>query len=99
MANARIASTSNSNPITNKREMDVSSKLKSNSGVAPQATSTQPETGEVSVGNSARTEEIRRRAYEIYLERGKQSGRDVDDWLQAEQEFERGDEALRSIEK
>jgi hypothetical protein len=79
--------------------MDVSSKLKSNSGVAPQATSTQPETGEVSVGNSARTEEIRRRAYEIYLERGKQSGRDVDDWLQAEQEFKRGDEALRSIEK
>ena len=72
--------------------MDVSSKLKSNGGVAPQATCTQPETGEVSVGNSART-------YEIYLERGKQSGHDVDDWLQAEQEFERGDEALRSIEK
>jgi hypothetical protein len=79
--------------------MDVSSKLKSNSGVAPKATSTQPETGEVSVGNLARTEEIRRRAYEIYLERSKQSGRDVDDWLQAEQEFKRGDEALRSIEK
>jgi hypothetical protein len=68
----------------------VSSKLKSNSAAEPQATSTQPETGEVSVGNSARTEEIRRRAYEIYLERGKQSGRDADDWLQAEQEFERG---------
>jgi len=68
----------------------VSSKLKSNSGGKPQATSTQPETEEVPVGNSARTEEIRRRAYEIYLERGKQSGRDVDDWLQAERELERG---------
>jgi len=70
--------------------MDLSSKLKSNSGAEPQATSTQPGAGEASVGNPARTEEIRRRAYEIYLERGKQSGRDVDDWLQAEQELERG---------
>jgi Protein of unknown function (DUF2934) len=52
----------------------VSSKLKSNSGGKPQATSTRPETEEVPVGNSALTEEIRHRAYEIYLERGKQSG-------------------------
>jgi hypothetical protein len=70
--------------------MDVSSKPKSNRDPEPQATSTQLETGEVSAGNSARTEEIRRRAYEIYLERGKQSGHDVDDWLEAEQELERG---------
>jgi hypothetical protein len=69
--------------------MDVSSKLKSNSGGKPQATSTRPETEEVPVGNSALTEEIRHRAYEIYLERGKRSGHDVDDWLQAEQELER----------
>jgi hypothetical protein len=68
----------------------VSSKLKSNSGGKPQATSAQPETEEVPVGNSARTEEIRGRAYEIYLARGKQSGRDLDDWLQAERELERG---------
>ena len=61
------------------REMDVSSKLKSNSSGKPQATSTQPETEEVPVGKSALTEEIRHRAYEIYLERGKQSGHDVDD--------------------
>jgi hypothetical protein len=37
-----------------------------------------------------RTEEIRRRAYEIYVERGEQSGRDLDDWLQAERELEGG---------
>jgi hypothetical protein len=54
------------------------------------ATSTQAETGEVSVGNSARDEEIRRRAYEIYLKRGEQPGRDLDDWLQAERELEGG---------
>lgn len=29
-------------------------------------------------------EEIRRRAYEIYQERGRQDGRDVEDWLRAE---------------
>ena len=89
-ANARIASTSSSNPINSKREMDVSSKPKRNSDAEPQATSTQLETGEVSLGSSARTEEIKGRAYEIYLERGKQSGHDLDDWLQAEQELERG---------
>ena len=55
-----------------------------------QATSTQVETGEVSVGNSTRDEEIRRRAYEIYLERGEQPGRELDDWLQAERQLERG---------
>ena len=32
-------------------------------------------------------EAIRRRAYELYLERGGAPGRDVDDWLQAEQEL------------
>ena len=68
----------------------MSSKPKRNGSTKPQATSTQPETGEVSVGNTARDEEIRRRAYEIYLERGEQPGRDLEDWLQAERELKRG---------
>ncbi len=68
----------------------MSSKPKRNGSAEPQATSTQAETREVSVGNSARDEEIRRRAYEIYLERGEQPGREMDDWLQAERELERG---------
>jgi hypothetical protein len=38
----------------------------------------------------AREEEIRRRAYQIYLERSEQPGRDLDDWLQAERELEGG---------
>lgn len=88
--NARIASTSNNNSITNNREIYMSSKPKSNGGTEPQATPTQADTGEVSVGNSARDEEIRRRAYEIYLERGAEPGRELDDWLQAERELERG---------
>ncbi len=68
----------------------MSSKLNRNEITEPQATSTQAETAEISVWNSARDEEIRRRAYEIYLERGEQAGRDLDDWLQAERELEGG---------
>ena len=55
-----------------------------------QATSTQMETGEVCALNWTRDEEIRRRAYEIYLERGEQPGRELDDWLQAERELKGG---------
>jgi hypothetical protein len=36
-----------------------------------------------------RDEEIRSRAYEIFLERGEQDGNDLDDWRQAEREIER----------
>ncbi|PYT22772.1 MAG: hypothetical protein DMG57_34135 [Acidobacteria bacterium] len=31
-------------------------------------------------------ERIRRRAYELYVRRGNQSGSELDDWLQAEEE-------------
>jgi hypothetical protein len=32
-------------------------------------------------------EQIRRRAYELYLRRGRQSGLELDDWLRAEEEI------------
>jgi Protein of unknown function (DUF2934) len=41
-------------------------------------------------GNSALDAEIRRRAYQLYVERGGEHGRDLDDWLQAKREFESG---------
>jgi hypothetical protein len=37
-------------------------------------------------------ERIRRRAYELYVERGNQSGSELDDWLQAEEEILRVEE-------
>ena len=37
-------------------------------------------------------ERIRRRAYELYIERGNQSGSELDDWLQAEGEIQRAGE-------
>jgi hypothetical protein len=70
--------------------MSMSSKPKRIGSAEPQATSTQAETGEVSVGNAASDEEIRLRACDIYLERGGQPGRELDDWLQAEPELGRG---------
>jgi hypothetical protein len=39
--------------------------------------------------HSPSREEIRLRAYEIYLERGGLPGNELDDWLQAERELER----------
>ena len=37
--------------------------------------------------DSACEHEIRRRAHEIYVERGSEPGYDVEDWLQAEREL------------
>ena len=37
-------------------------------------------------------ERIRRRAYELYVERGNESGSELDDWLQAEEEIQRAEE-------
>ncbi len=37
--------------------------------------------------NTPTEEQIRKRAYEIYLQRGCQHGHDRDDWLQAEYEL------------
>jgi hypothetical protein len=73
-------------PNARKKEKNVSPKPKRNRSSEPQATS-QEETREVQLGNSSPDEEIRRRAYEIYLERGEQQGRELDDWLRAEREL------------
>ena len=43
--------------------------------------------GDPSMVDSAREQDLRRRAYEIYLERGEEPGRDLEDWLQAEREL------------
>ena len=70
--------------------MRMSSKPNRNEITESQATSTKAETEEASVGNAGRDEKIRFRAYEIYLERGEQPGRELDDWLQAERELKSG---------
>ena len=67
----------------------MSSKPKASGRVEAKQPSLEVAGEERSVINSAREQEIRRRAYEIYLERGEESGRDLEDWLQAEGELAR----------
>jgi Protein of unknown function (DUF2934) len=73
-------------PGTRRKEKSMSPKPKQDGSTETEAATTQASTAEV----SAPDEEIRRRAYEIYLERGEQQGGELDDWLQAERELEHG---------
>jgi hypothetical protein len=67
----------------------MSSKSKEHQNVESQATlAPKEEAVSASAADSPRLEEIRIRAYEIYIERGGQPGHDLDDWLQAERELE-----------
>ena len=68
----------------------MSSKSKREGNTEIQTTAIQAKAGDISGGNSARDEEIRCHAYLIYLECGEQPGRELDDWLQAERQLERG---------
>ena len=68
----------------------MSTKPKRKGSTKFQATSTLVETGDASVWDAVRLEDIRLRAYEIYLDRGEQQGTELDDWLQAERELEQG---------
>jgi len=68
----------------------MASKPKSIESAEPPTASTQVAAEDVSVGSAARSEEIRLRAYEIYLERGERPGFESDDWLQAERELRGG---------
>jgi DUF2934 family protein len=51
------------------------------------AARSQPQASEIPVAPALPHDEIRRRAYEIYLERGGEQGRDLENWLQAEREL------------
>lgn len=44
-------------------------------------------------------EQIRRRAYELYVDRASQSGSEIDDWLQAEEEIRSNLEQQREQRK
>jgi hypothetical protein len=47
-------------------------------------------------GSISREERIRRRAYELYVARGREAGREIEDWLRAEQELlKQEEEAVR----
>ncbi len=65
----------------------MSSKPKASGSIEAKLDSTEVGKEEHSAVNVAREQEIRRRAYELYLEHGEHTGHDLDDWLQAEREL------------
>ena len=64
----------------------MASKAKIIGSTDPTQTETAVEEREALV-QSTREQEIRNRAYEIYLQRGGQLGYELEDWLQAEREL------------
>ena len=66
----------------------MTSKTKVNESVEVQGRRIQRHPGDSSAKDAPSQEQIRGRAYEIYLERGSLSGSEVEDWLQAESELE-----------
>ena len=67
----------------------MASKNKSNGNLELRATSVQRQADETSARSTPSDEEIRRRAHEIYLERGDLPGDEIDDWLRAERELQK----------
>ena len=67
----------------------MSQKGKRNEILELHAEATRPHTEDTSANNAPSREEIRRRAYEIYLQRDGFGGNELDDWLQAETELRR----------
>ncbi|HKQ86221.1 MAG TPA: DUF2934 domain-containing protein [Candidatus Acidoferrales bacterium] len=47
--------------------------------------------------NSPSNQQIEARAYEIYLERGRENGHDVEDWLAAEKELSQRREEVNAL--
>ena len=67
----------------------MASESKSNGNLELLAASVQRQADETSARYTPSEGEIRRRAYEIYLERGDLAGNEIDDWLRAERELQK----------
>ena len=69
--------------------MTLQGKSKRNETLEVRASSSQSHAEDTSANHRPSREQIRLRAYEIYIERGGLPGNELDDWLQAEGELER----------
>jgi Protein of unknown function (DUF2934) len=67
----------------------MTSKGPRNEALEVHARPIQPHAEDSSANHAPSHEEIRRRAYEVYLERGDLPGNEVDDWLRAERELQK----------
>ena len=64
-------------------------KGKGNENLEAHASPAQPQAEDASANHAPSHEDIRRRAYEIYLERDVLPGDELDDWLRAERELQK----------
>jgi len=67
----------------------MTSKGKRNVTLEPDARPIQLRSEDTSANHALSHEEIRRRAYEIYVERNGLPGDELDDWLRAERELQK----------
>ena len=72
-------------------------KGKRNETLELHASPIQPHAEDTSANHAPNHDEIRRRAFEIYLERGGLPGRELEDWLQAENELETAALFMRAV--
>ena len=68
----------------------MSPKRKQEKTTEPARVSSEVETTEGPAATPDREAKIRSRAYDLYLQRGQESGSELEDWLQAERELEGG---------
>jgi Protein of unknown function (DUF2934) len=78
--------------------MTLRSKGKRNEASEVRASPIQSHATDTSANHTPSREEIRLRAYEIYLERGGLPGSELNDWLQAERELERASGTRKELE-
>jgi hypothetical protein len=71
------------------KDSGMTLKGKKNVTLELDATLIQPHAEDTSANSAPSHEEIRRRAYEIYLERNGFPGDELDDWLRAERELQK----------
>jgi hypothetical protein len=71
-------------------------KDKRNETLALNASPVQSHTEDTSANHAPNHDEVRRRAYEIYLERGGLPGQELEDWFQAEREIESAAHFMRA---
>jgi hypothetical protein len=77
----------------------MTSKSKKSETLELPASPIQPDAEDAPANHALNHNQIRRRAYEIYLERGGLPGYELEDWLQAESEFESAARFTRDLQQ
>jgi Protein of unknown function (DUF2934) len=73
----------------------MTAKSKKSETLELHASPIRPHAEDTSANRSLNHSEVRRRAYEIFLERGGLPGRELEDWLQAEYELQNATRFMR----